>query len=113
MHRLLKIVLAASGVIFLATAYPLFWLIRTEPAISMMLSLYVTLGIFLLLAIRNPGAHRSLISFAAWSSVAHAGVMGYQGLRGYVERSEMIGVAVLAAIGVALLVLGPRATEQA
>ena len=38
----------------------------------MMMSLYLTLGIFLLLAVRNPSAHRSLISFAAWSSFAHA-----------------------------------------
>jgi hypothetical protein len=35
---------------------------QQEPALSMMLSLYVTLGVFLLLAL-NPSAHRSLIAF--------------------------------------------------
>src|SRR5213594_3005284 len=42
----------------------------------MMLSLYVTLGVFLLIAARNPSAHRSIIAFTAWSSFAHALVMG-------------------------------------
>jgi hypothetical protein len=37
--------------------------IRQEPALSMLLSLYVTLGVFLLLAIRNPAASRSVIAF--------------------------------------------------
>jgi hypothetical protein len=41
----------------------------------MMLSLYVTLGVFLLIAVRNPSANRSRIAFTAWSSFAHgAGV---------------------------------------
>ncbi|HEX4921590.1 MAG TPA: DUF6632 domain-containing protein, partial [Candidatus Bathyarchaeia archaeon] len=38
---------------------------------TMMLSLYVALGIFLFIAVRNPSGHRSLIGFAAWSSFAH------------------------------------------
>ena len=42
---------------------------------AMMLSLYFTLGIFLLLAARDPSANRSLIAFTAWSSFAHAAVM--------------------------------------
>jgi uncharacterized membrane protein YoaK (UPF0700 family) len=45
----------------------------------MMLSLYVALGIFLLLAARNPSAHRSVIAFAAWSSFAHGAVMAVHG----------------------------------
>ena len=75
MHRekALKIVLAVVGLLFLALIYPLAIFMRQEPALSMMLSLYVTLGVFLLLAIRNPLASRSLIAFAAWSSFAHAG----------------------------------------
>jgi len=32
-------------------------------------------GIFLLIAMRNPAANRSLIAFTAWSSFAHAVVM--------------------------------------
>jgi hypothetical protein len=109
MHReqALKNVLALVGVIFLALVYPMAVFVRQEPALSMMLSVYVTLGVFLLLAARNPGAHRSLIAFTAWSSLAHAAVMGYQGMRHMVARAELIGVAVLVVIGVVLIALAP------
>ena len=103
----LKIVLALVGVLFLALVYPLVIFIRQEPALSMMLSLYVTLGIFLLLAIRDPSANRSLIAFTAWSSFAHAAVMGTQALRNMVSRGELIGSAVLIVIGVGLIALAP------
>ena len=103
----LKIVLAIVGLLFLALAYPLAIFIRQEPALSMMLSLYVTLGVFLLLAIRNPRASRSLIAFTAWSSFAHAAVMGTQAWRHMIERRELIGVVVLAVIGAAFIALAP------
>lgn len=103
----LKIVLALAGLLFLALVYPLAIFMRQEPALSMMLSLYVTLGVFLLLAIRNPLANRSLIAFTAWSSFAHAAVMGTQALRNMISRGELIGVAVLIVIGIALIALAP------
>ncbi len=103
----LKIVLALVGLLFLALAYPLMMFVRQEPALSMMLSIYVTLGVFLLLAIRNPSASRSLIAFAAWSSFAHAALMGTQALRNMISRGELVGVAVLFVIGVALIALAP------
>lgn len=108
----LKIVLGIVGLLFVALAYPLAAFVQKEPGLAMMLSLYVTLGVFLLLAIRNPSHNRSLIAFTAWSSFAHAAVMGFQAWRGLIERGELIGVAVLIAIGIALLVLAParRAT---
>lgn len=82
--------------------------VRQEPALSMMMSLYVTLGVFLLLAMRNPPAHRSLIAFTGWSSLAHAVLMGTQAEMKMVAQGEMIGVAVLAVIGIALIALSPR-----
>ncbi len=103
----LKIVLALVGLLFFALVYPLAIFMRQEPALSMMLSLYVTLGVFLLLAIRNPFANRSLIAFTAWSSFAHAAVMGSQALRNMIARGELIGVAVLIVIGAALIALAP------
>lgn len=110
MHRdtVLKIVLAVTGLLFLATAYFLFSLVRREPDLAMMLSLYVTLGVFLLLAIRDPWANRNLIAFTAWSSLAHAGVMGSQAWLGMIDRGEMIGVVLLIVIAVLLLALAPR-----
>jgi hypothetical protein len=106
-ERALKIVLVVVGLLFIATVYPMFVFVRDEPALSMMLSLYVTLGIFLLLAARDPGAHRSLIAFTAWSSLAHGALMGTQALMGMVEHKELIGVGILLVIGVVLLVLAP------
>jgi hypothetical protein len=103
----LKIVLALVGVLFLALAYPMLVFVRQEPALSMMISLYATLGVFLLLAIRHPSASRSLIAFTAWSSLVHAVLMGTQALRGMVALGELVGVAVLVVIGVALIVLAP------
>ena len=103
----LKIVLALVGLLFLALLYPLTVFARQEPALSMMLSLYVTLGVFLLLAIRNPLASRSVIAFTAWSSFAHAAVMGTQALRNMISRGELMGVAVLIFIGAALIALAP------
>jgi Family of unknown function (DUF6632) len=106
-ERALKVVLGLVGLLFLATVYPMITFLRQEPALAMMLSLYVTLGVFLLLAIRNPSANRSLISFTAWSSFAHGDVMGLQALRNMVQREELLGVAVLFIIWVALILLAP------
>src|SRR5436190_9378778 len=109
----LKIVLALVGLLFLASAYPLMLFVRQDPALSMMFSIYVTLGVFLLLAIRNPLANRSLIAFTAWSSFAHAAVMGTQALRNIISRGELVGVAILVVIGVALLALAPAKQRRA
>jgi uncharacterized membrane protein YoaK (UPF0700 family) len=69
------------------------------------MSLYFVLGIFLLLAARDPSAHRSLIAFTAWSSFAHGTVMSIQASRHWVERRELIGVAVFFLIGIVLITL--------
>lgn len=106
-ERALQMVLGLVGVLFVALSYPMVVFIRQEPALSMMLSLYVTLGIFLLLAIRHPAAYRSVIAFTAWSSFAHALLMGTQALDGMVARGELIGVGVLILIGIALVALAP------
>jgi hypothetical protein len=103
----LKIALAVVGLLFIALGYPMVVFIRQEPALSMQFSLYVTLGVFLLLAIRNPSASRSVIAFTAWSSFAHAALMGTQACRNMVARGELIGVAVLVIIGAVLIALAP------
>jgi len=106
-ERALKGVLVLVGLLFTAAIYPLTMFFRAEAALAMMLSVYATLGILLLMAARNPAAHRSLIAFTAWSSLVHAGVMGTQAYLNIVARGELIGVAVLAVIGVALIALAP------
>ena len=106
-ERALKVVLVVVGVIFCGLAYPLIMFVKQAPAMAMMFSLYVTLGIFLLLASRTPSANRNLIAFTAWSSFVHAILMAGQAFAGLIARGELIGSAVLLVIGIALIVLAP------
>jgi uncharacterized protein DUF6632 len=106
-ERALKVVLVVVGLIFSGLVYPLTMFVRQEPALAMMLSVYVTLGIFLLLAARDPSANRSLIAFTAWSSFAHAALMAVQAFRNLIARGELWGVIALVIIGLALIVLAP------
>jgi len=89
-ERVLKIVLVVVGLLFCAAIYPLILMAKQDPALAMMMSLYATLGIFLLRASRNPSAHRSLIAFAAWSSFAHAAVMSFQALLNIIARNDLV-----------------------
>lgn len=74
----------------------------------MMLSLYVTLGIFLFLAARNPSEHCNLIAFTGWSSFAHALVMGTMAFQLPNERVGFLGgSAALVVIGITLILLAP------
>jgi len=103
----LKVVLVVVGLLFLATLYPLVEPPFKDGTLQMMLSLYVTLGVFLLLAARKPSSNRSLIAFTAWSSLAHASVMGVQIFRNLIPRHELVGVIVLVIVGLTLIVLAP------
>jgi hypothetical protein len=106
-ERVLKVVLVLVGLLFTAMVYPLVLFVKQDPALAMMMSLYVTLGIFLIMAARSPSENRSLIAFTAWSSFAHAAVMSFQAFRNLIARGELIGSAVLVIIGVALIALAP------
>ena len=111
-QRTLKIVLVVVGLLFSAGIYPLIGSLLhpagSDMGDTMMLSLYIALGVFLLIAVRNPSAHRSLIAFAAWSSFAHAVAMSTLGLEIASQRvGFLVGSAVLVAIGVALIALAP------
>jgi hypothetical protein len=106
-ERALKVVLVLVGLLFLAGVYPLLQPNQSE-VLQMMLGVYATLGIFLLLASRNPSANRSLIAFAAWSSLVHAAIMAVQALRDVNERGHLLrGVVLFVIVGVLLLVLAP------
>jgi hypothetical protein len=106
-ERALQIVLVLVGLLFCAGVYPLLKFTQQNPALAMMLSVYVTLGIFLLLAARNPSANRSLIAFTAWSSFVHGGLMAFQAFRNMIARTELLGVAAFVVIGVTLVALAP------
>ncbi len=111
-QRALKVVLVVVGLLFLAAVLPVAGGIlhpeQSDPGDTMMMSLYASLGVFLLLAARTPSAHRMLIAFAAWSSFAHAVVMSLLGLRIPSDRDGfLIGSAILVVIGAVLLALAP------
>jgi len=113
-ERALKVVLVLVGLLFTAGLYPLagdLWNGNaSDLGDDMMLSIYVALGVFLLLAVRNPSANRSLIAFAAWSSFAHAVVMSALSLqpKQAEERAGFLwGSAVLVVMGVVLIALAP------
>ncbi|HET9178118.1 MAG TPA: DUF6632 domain-containing protein [Terriglobia bacterium] len=111
-QRALKVVLVVVGLLFLAAVLPVAGGIlhpdQSDTGDTMMMSLYATLGVFLLLAARDPSAHRALIAFAAWSSFAHALVMSLLGLKIPSQRDGfLIGSALLVVIGVVLLALAP------
>jgi len=113
-ERVLKIVLAVVGLIFVAFAYPL-----TQPKeselLQMFMGVYATLGVFLLIASRKPSENRSLIAFTAWSSLAHAAIMAVQSVHDVRERGHLLaGVSLFVVVGVLLIVLVPgriRTTE--
>ena len=72
-----------------------------------------TLGVFLILAARNPLANLSLIWFTVWSSIVHAAIMAAQSFSDGTERGHLIGdVPALLLIAIVLAVLMPR-TKQA
>lgn len=116
-ERVLKTVLVVLGLLFVAAIYPISGGVRHPNAPgenttdTMMLSIYFALGVFLLLAVRNPSSHRSLIAFAAWANIAHATVMGLMSIRLVTERPDMAtrqemltGTAIFGVIGLILLV---------
>lgn len=117
-ERALKVVLVVVGLLFTAGIYPVTMILwhRDQPGYTdaMMGSLYVTLGVLLLLAARKPSAHRSLIAFAGWSSLAHAAVMTIMVFQDVREHGLLPGVAIFALIGIALVALAPakQSAEQ-
>jgi hypothetical protein len=117
-ERAQQIILATVGLLYLALLYPLStdlahssWLVaqnnnEIEP---MFLSFFVSLGVFLLLAARNPSAYRSLILFAAWQSIVHGCVMIVETIqtRSHGLHRDPTDVVVTLVIGVVLLAFLP------
>ncbi len=114
----LKIILVVVGLFFVAGILPVVGGLRHPGSVStgdiMMLSIYVTNGIFLLLSVPSPVEHRSLIAFTAWASFAHAVVMTILGFQMPEERAGFIGGSgALVVIGVVLIALAPRRASMA
>jgi len=83
--------------------------------LMMIVGIYLTLGVFLLVASGNPEAHRSLIWFTIWSSVVHAAIMGVQSFTDPMERGHLIAdvpALLAAAIVLAVLIRRPKRTLE-
>ncbi|REK18841.1 MAG: hypothetical protein DWQ37_03275 [Planctomycetota bacterium] len=95
--KYLRVALLLTGGIFIFGVWPLTivwpsgwsWHAggRSE-YLEMIMGIYATLGVFLILAARDPLAHLSLIWFTIWSSVVHGAIMGVQSL---VEPDRHLG----------------------
>jgi uncharacterized protein DUF6632 len=116
--RYLSVALVVVGLIFVFGIYPLTiiwpsgwaWHAGQSHYLQMILGIYATLGVFLLIASRNPLANLSLIWFTIWSSVVHGGIMAVQSLsdRQFVGHlwGDVLALFVVAAV---LALLTPRA----
>ena len=109
-ETLLKISLVAFGAVFclvypLSIVWPSGWQWHGGQGayyFQMICGIYLTLGIFLIMAAKNPSEHRSLISFTVWSSVVHAVIMAAQAIGDSAEHGHLVGdvPALLIAAGV-------------
>lgn len=76
---------------------------------QMILGVYMTLGVFLILAAKDPLANASLIWFTVWSSIVHGGIMLVQALMDDTERANLLGdVPALFLVAIVLAYLMPR-----
>ena len=71
-------------------------------------------AVFLILAARNPAAHRSLIAFAAWSSLVHGAIMFVQAFQDSTQAGHLFGDApALVVVFIVFLLLSPRGAMPA
>jgi len=113
----LRIALIATGVTFIFGIYPLSivwpsgwtWGHGHSHYLMMIIGVYATLGVFLLLASRDPLADRAIIWFTVWSSIVHAAIMAIQSVGDAAEHGHLLGdVLALLLVALVLGVLTPR-----
>lgn len=113
----LRTALVAVGAIFVLGIAPLTrlwpsgwsWGTGHSHYLPMILGVYATLGVFLLLAARDPVRHRSLIWFTVWSSVVHALIMAVEAITDASQRGHLWGdVPALLIVAGVLAALAPR-----
>jgi hypothetical protein len=78
---------------------------------QMIMGVYATLGVFLILAAKDPLAHASLIWFTVWSSIVHGGIMLVQAVIDETDRTNLLGdVPALFLVAIVLWYLMPKKT---
>ncbi len=118
--RYLRFALGLIGAFFVVGLYPMmhYWPTAwgwnpSQPEYEQMIQgVYATLGVFLILAMRNPMEHRSLIWFTVWSSIVHGGIMLVQALVDSSEHHNMYGdIPGLFLVAFILAILMPKKSE--
>lgn len=118
-ERVSQAVLILIGLLYLSWTYPLFdslwhssWYEKHQDAFPMFMSVNIVLGVFLLLAVKQPARHRSLIAFGAWSTLAHAFTMTIMSLEawsyGVHRRDGPQDIVIIGGIGILLLAVLPE-----
>jgi hypothetical protein len=120
--KLLSYALIVFGLAFcllypLSMVWPSGWAWHEGTPVSndyflMILGVYATLGIFMILASRDPAANASLIWFVVWSSLVHAAIMAFEAMRNPAMGGHLYGdvpALVLIAIVLGYLMMGRSA----
>jgi hypothetical protein len=117
----LRIALIVIGLTFIFGIYPLSivwpsgwtWGQGHSHYLMMIIGIYATLGVFLLMAARDPDANKSIIWFTAWSSVVHGAIMALQAFGDPAERGHLLAdVPALFLIAIVLGVLMQRGSSD-
>lgn len=117
----LRLALFLTGLVFIFGLYSMMhhfpdawtWEPRQKEYEQMFLGVYATLGVFLIIATKNPLKHRSLINFTIWSSLVHATIMLVQALDDKTEQANLMGdIPGLYIIAVILFILMPRKASE-
>ncbi|WP_426269748.1 DUF6632 domain-containing protein [Dyella kyungheensis] len=119
--KLLRIALVALGIVCLLI-YPLMqlwpsgwsWHEGYSDYPLMIAGVYVTLGVFLIRAARDPLANLSLIWFTVWSSLVHGAIMAVQSFTQPQHMGHLVGdVPALFIAALVLALLTPRGAMRA
>ena len=97
--KLLRVALRLFGAVFLLVyplgiVWPSGWVWHHGGGgyyLQMIQGIYAVLGVFMIIAANNLVAHRSLISFVAWSSAVHALIMTIQAIGDSHETGHLVG----------------------
>jgi len=116
--RLLSYALIVFGLAFcliypLAVVWPSGWAWAEGPPLAndyfmMIVGVYITLGVFMIRASRDPSANTSLIWFVVWSSAVHAAIMAFEAMRNPAMGGHLTGdvpALLLAAVVLGLLMV--------
>jgi len=120
--KYLKIALYIFGVIFIVGVPAMMmwiwpsgwgWTPPQPEYEQMIMGVYITLGVFLVRAAKDPMTNASLIWFTIWSSIVHAGIMLVQAIVDVTDRDNLLGdIPALFLVAFVLWYLMPRKAQE-